>query len=77
MTCLDVIEEKTGDQTRKTIQIYRLKIHVGTNGSFQTLFRENLEFQNFRKKWSRFRQIILGVSDMFDFESLKSIWDLF
>ena len=24
--------------------IYRLKMHVGTNGSFQTLFRENLEF---------------------------------
>ena len=52
-------------------------MHVGTNGSFQTLFPENLEFSNFRKKWSRFRQIILEVSDMFYFGGLKSIWDLF
>ena len=31
--------------------IYRLKMHVGTNGSFQTLFRENLEFS---KKMANF-----------------------
>ena len=32
MTCLDVIEEKTGDQTRKTIQIHRLNLRKCTLG---------------------------------------------
>ena len=65
MTCLDVIEEKTGDQTRKTIQIYTVSKCTSVRMVHFKLYFEKI--WNFRKKWPTFRQIILEISDVFYF----------